>query len=206
MAAPWPRPMPSSAVMNRPKVIAFSTALSGSNGWPARDVRGREATRHPERQDSAGACSANSQGHDSTDIIAGHRRARAIRHRRRWAPVPYPAATRRSRSRAPSAAPAARPRTRCSGWSRRCSSLDELPRPDHAADALAVAICHANGAPLRRGAGGRDDRAARRRGRGPARRPRRRLAAAASATGSRSRPRRCATSPRWASRPRSTRT
>ena len=27
-------------------------------------------------------------------------------------------------------------------------SLPELPRPDHAADALAVAICHANGAPL----------------------------------------------------------
>ncbi len=27
-------------------------------------------------------------------------------------------------------------------------SLEELPRPDHAADALAVAICHANGAPL----------------------------------------------------------
>jgi crossover junction endodeoxyribonuclease RuvC len=27
--------------------------------------------------------------------------------------------------------------------------LAELPRPDHAADALAVAICHANGAPLR---------------------------------------------------------
>jgi crossover junction endodeoxyribonuclease RuvC len=27
-------------------------------------------------------------------------------------------------------------------------ALDELPRPDHAADALAVAICHANGAPL----------------------------------------------------------
>jgi crossover junction endodeoxyribonuclease RuvC len=26
--------------------------------------------------------------------------------------------------------------------------LEELPRPDHAADALAVAICHANGAPL----------------------------------------------------------
>jgi crossover junction endodeoxyribonuclease RuvC len=26
--------------------------------------------------------------------------------------------------------------------------LPELPRPDHAADALAVAICHANGAPL----------------------------------------------------------
>jgi crossover junction endodeoxyribonuclease RuvC len=28
-------------------------------------------------------------------------------------------------------------------------SLAELPRPDHAADALAIAICHANGAPLR---------------------------------------------------------
>jgi crossover junction endodeoxyribonuclease RuvC len=27
-------------------------------------------------------------------------------------------------------------------------SLSELPRPDHAADALAVAICHANRAPL----------------------------------------------------------
>jgi crossover junction endodeoxyribonuclease RuvC len=28
-------------------------------------------------------------------------------------------------------------------------SLPEPPEPDHAADALAVAICHANGAPLR---------------------------------------------------------
>jgi crossover junction endodeoxyribonuclease RuvC len=28
-------------------------------------------------------------------------------------------------------------------------ALPELPKPDHAADALAVAICHANGAPLR---------------------------------------------------------
>jgi crossover junction endodeoxyribonuclease RuvC len=28
-------------------------------------------------------------------------------------------------------------------------SLSELPRPDHAADALAVAICHTNAAPLR---------------------------------------------------------
>jgi crossover junction endodeoxyribonuclease RuvC len=28
-------------------------------------------------------------------------------------------------------------------------SLATLPKPDHAADALAVAICHANGAPLR---------------------------------------------------------
>jgi crossover junction endodeoxyribonuclease RuvC len=27
-------------------------------------------------------------------------------------------------------------------------SLEQLPRPDHAADALAVAICHTNGAPL----------------------------------------------------------
>ena len=29
-------------------------------------------------------------------------------------------------------------------------SLEEPPAPDHAADALAVAICHANGAPLQR--------------------------------------------------------
>ena len=28
-------------------------------------------------------------------------------------------------------------------------SLTEVPEPDHAADALAVAICHANGAPMR---------------------------------------------------------
>ncbi len=28
-------------------------------------------------------------------------------------------------------------------------ALTQLPRPDHAADALAVAICHHNGAPLR---------------------------------------------------------
>jgi crossover junction endodeoxyribonuclease RuvC len=28
-------------------------------------------------------------------------------------------------------------------------SLPDLPAPDHAADALAVAICHANGAPMR---------------------------------------------------------
>jgi crossover junction endodeoxyribonuclease RuvC len=28
-------------------------------------------------------------------------------------------------------------------------ALPELPTPDHAADALAVAICHANGAPMR---------------------------------------------------------
>jgi crossover junction endodeoxyribonuclease RuvC len=27
-------------------------------------------------------------------------------------------------------------------------ALQELPRPDHAADALAIAICHTNGAPL----------------------------------------------------------
>src|SRR5688500_4522978 len=27
-------------------------------------------------------------------------------------------------------------------------ALPELPKPDHAADALAVAICHANGAPM----------------------------------------------------------
>ena len=32
-------------------------------------------------------------------------------------------------------------------------SLPERPEPDHAADALAVAICHANGAPLREALG-----------------------------------------------------
>lgn len=32
-------------------------------------------------------------------------------------------------------------------------SLPEPPRPDHAADALAVAICHSNGAPLRAAVG-----------------------------------------------------
>ena len=32
-------------------------------------------------------------------------------------------------------------------------SLTDLPRPDHAADALAVAICHANGASLRAAVG-----------------------------------------------------
>ncbi len=43
-------------------------------------------------------------------------------------------------------------RTRCSRWWARCSSLPEPPEPDHAADALAVAICHANGAPMQGGA------------------------------------------------------
>ena len=33
-------------------------------------------------------------------------------------------------------------------------ALTDLPRPDHAADALAVAICHANSAPLRRALAG----------------------------------------------------
>jgi crossover junction endodeoxyribonuclease RuvC len=32
-------------------------------------------------------------------------------------------------------------------------SLPEPPKPDHAADALAVAICHSNGAPLRAAVG-----------------------------------------------------
>jgi crossover junction endodeoxyribonuclease RuvC len=32
-------------------------------------------------------------------------------------------------------------------------ALPELPRPDHAADALAVAICHANSAPLKEALG-----------------------------------------------------
>jgi crossover junction endodeoxyribonuclease RuvC len=33
-------------------------------------------------------------------------------------------------------------------------ALPELPQPDHAADALAVAICHANGASVRAAVGG----------------------------------------------------
>lgn len=37
----------------------------------------------------------------------------------------------------------------------RLLSLTELPRPDHAADALAVAICHVNRAPLAAAAGAR---------------------------------------------------
>jgi crossover junction endodeoxyribonuclease RuvC len=35
-------------------------------------------------------------------------------------------------------------------------SLEQPPRPDHAADALAVAICHANSAPMRRALARRD--------------------------------------------------
>src|SRR3954468_4232719 len=41
-------------------------------------------------------------------------------------------------------------------------SLDALPRPDHAADALAVAFCHANSAPMRRVLAHRDTVGARR--------------------------------------------
>jgi crossover junction endodeoxyribonuclease RuvC len=44
-------------------------------------------------------------------------------------------------------------------------SLAELPRPDHAADALAVAICHANSAPMRRALAHRDTVGGRRRAR-----------------------------------------
>ena len=44
-------------------------------------------------------------------------------------------------------------------------ALDALPTPDHAADALAVAICHANSAPMRRALAHRDHV-------GPRRRPR----------------------------------
>ena len=86
---------------------------------------------------------------------------------------------------------------------RRCPAL---PRPDHAADALAVAICHANHAPLRRGrGGGRGDRARRRGGRRSAvpttswSRP-----PAGSAIAWPCRPRRCARCPAWAARCRCT--
>ncbi len=91
--------------------------------------------------------------------------------------------------------------------------LAEEPRPDHAADALAVAVCHANCAPLAMalacaregagvhdGAGRTDDRAAAGRGRGPPRRPRGDPLRRASATARRSPRRRCATCPPWARR------
>ena len=81
---------------------------------------------------------------------------------------------------------------------RRCSRCRSRRAPDHAADALAVAICHANSAPLRSRRAGRAARVialVARRGRRAPRRPRRGRAAAASATGSRSPPRRCATCP-----------
>jgi crossover junction endodeoxyribonuclease RuvC len=42
-------------------------------------------------------------------------------------------------------------------------ALDALPAPDHAADALAVAICHANSAPMRRALAHRDTVGRRRR-------------------------------------------
>ena len=92
-------------------------------------------------------------------------------------------------------------------------SLPELPTPDHASDALGVAICHVNRHRWRRVLGRRirirhvpalaaaiaaagarsDDRLDRRRGRRQAQRPRRRRdRAAASATASASRLRRCA--------------
>ena len=77
--------------------------------------------------------------------------------------------------------------------------LTAVPSPDHAADALAVAICHANHAPLGRAwRAGPDDRpvAAMSRSAAPttwSSRPRR-----ASATGSRCRARRCAMCPRSA--------
>ena len=69
-AGAWPRPMPSSAVMNRPNVTAFSTALSGSNGWPVSGVFGRKRCASSSASTPAGTCNANSQGHDSTDMIA----------------------------------------------------------------------------------------------------------------------------------------
>ena len=56
---------------------------------------------------------------------------------------------RRRRSSRRSAAAARPRRSRCSAWSARCSRCPSRRDPDHAADALAVAICHANGAPLK---------------------------------------------------------
>ena len=50
--------------------MAFRTALSGSNGWPASGVRGRKRCASHKDRMPAGTCSANSQGQDSTDMIA----------------------------------------------------------------------------------------------------------------------------------------
>ena len=47
-----------------------------------------------------------------------------------------------------SAAAAVPTRTRSGGWSPGCSALAAPPTPDHAADALAVALCDLNRAPL----------------------------------------------------------
>ena len=97
---------------------------------------------------------------------AGRRPARRARR----------APTRPSRSRARSAATAGPTRTRSPGWSRGCSGWPSPPSPDHAADALAVAICDLNRAPLaRRGArrGVGRDRPDLRHGRRAPRRPRR---------------------------------
>ncbi len=87
------------------------------------------------------------------------------------------------------------------GMVQRLLSLAELPHIDDAADALAVAICHLNRAPLAAALGGRHDRAPRG--------PRSRSAApttsssraAASATGSPSPRRRCGTCRGWGRRP-----
>ena len=74
--------------------------------------------------------------------------------------------------------------------------LPDAAAPDHAADALAVAICHANHAPLAARWRWPDDRARRRRGRGAPPRPRRRRdRRRASATAWPCRPRRCARCP-----------
>ena len=80
--------------------------------------------------------------------LRGRAGARGRDARRRPARRSRAPATRPSRSRARSAARAARRRTRSGGWCRRCWACAEVPPPDHAADALAVAICHANHAPL----------------------------------------------------------
>jgi hypothetical protein len=56
--------------MNRPKVIAFNSALGGSNAWPASGVRGRYRCASHSASTPAGTCRANSQGQDVIDMIA----------------------------------------------------------------------------------------------------------------------------------------
>ena len=85
--------------------------------------------------------------------------------------------------------------------------LPEQPTPDHASDALAVAICHVNARRCARAAaeaGAAMIALLRGRGRGAPRRPRGDRLRGGSATVRRCRRRRCATYRRWAARPRCT--
>ena len=168
----------------------------GQSDGRARRRRGRDARRIC--RSSAGS-SASTLAGEADRLARAERRWRsrtstsARTCARRWPSArragsrcspPHSAAspaspTRRRRSRWPSAAPARPARNRSSGWSAPCSACPSLPTSDHAADALAVAICHGGGAGRRAAVeaatarGSADDRRGPRRGAGPPSRPRR---------------------------------